>query len=115
MITCIDIPITQLIDGCTGIARIMLFQYLIATHEVGHALGLYHEHQRLDRDDHVNINDDNVQQTATANFDKAQPHDIVTKDIPYDYKSMMGYSATVSMFLIFYRRYLFSIYFILFL
>ena len=74
----------------------MFFQYLIVTHEVGHALGLFHEHQRLDRDDHVEINYNNIQPAATFNFDKATPENIMNKGIPYDYNSMMGYSAIVS-------------------
>ncbi len=37
-------------------------------HEIGHALGLEHEHTRPDRDQHVKIHWDNISQEKMANF-----------------------------------------------
>ncbi|MBL8176184.1 MAG: hypothetical protein JNK48_16015, partial [Bryobacterales bacterium] len=37
-------------------------------HEIGHAIGLYHEHTRTDRDTYVKVNLQNVTSTATSNF-----------------------------------------------
>jgi len=63
-------------------------------HEIGHSLGLYHEHSRPDRDNYVKIILHNVLERARFNFNK-QPHSrIDSLGTPYDYKSMMHYSAT---------------------
>src|SRR5205807_304577 len=40
-------------------------------HEIGHAVGLGHEQNRHDRDEHVRIFLDNVDSTKTSNFDVA--------------------------------------------
>ncbi len=37
-------------------------------HEFGHALGLFHEHTRADRDDHIIVNTDNVDPTWRSQF-----------------------------------------------
>ncbi|WP_437506366.1 M12 family metallopeptidase [Sorangium sp. So ce1099] len=39
-------------------------------HEIGHAIGLWHEQSRCDRDDHVTYNSANVQAGMGHNFDK---------------------------------------------
>lgn len=39
-------------------------------HELGHVLGLHHEHQRYDRDDYVTIHWDNIQQEGRSQFAK---------------------------------------------
>ena len=61
-------------------------------HEIGHALGLYHEHTRPDRDTYVDINWPNISSSRSQNFD------IVTNNIqvntPYDYGSIMHYGKT---------------------
>lgn len=63
----------------------------IIAHEIGHALGLIHEHQRPDRDTYVTINFDNVEDDAASNFTR-----IVTGRMwgSYDFGSLMHYSKT---------------------
>lgn len=63
----------------------------IIAHEIGHALGLVHEHQRPDRDTYVTINYDNIEDDAEDNFVR-----IVTARMwgPYDFGSLMHYSKT---------------------
>ena len=42
-------------------------------HELMHALGFYHEHNRSDRDDYVSILEDNIQEGALGMFIKLSP------------------------------------------
>lgn len=60
-------------------------------HEIGHAVGLYHEHTREDRNTYVKINTANITSTAASNFDQAIS---ASDDIgAYDYGSIMHYGA----------------------
>jgi Astacin (Peptidase family M12A)/FG-GAP-like repeat len=60
-------------------------------HEIGHAVGFYHEQSREDRDKHVTIMRDNIQSGRGHNFDK---HVSGATDIgPYDFNSIMHYGA----------------------
>jgi len=58
-------------------------------HEIGHAIGLFHEHTRADRDDHITVEWANIKTGKTLNFD------IVTDGTElignYDYGSIMHY------------------------
>ncbi|ELU09038.1 hypothetical protein CAPTEDRAFT_224690 [Capitella teleta] len=66
-----------------------------AVHEIGHALGLWHQHQRPSRDNYVTINRQQIASWAQANFVKG-PEEVVTEfDLPYDYNSVMHYSGMV--------------------
>ena len=58
-------------------------------HEFIHALGVYHMHQRSDRDKYVKINWENIKESDKFNFDKLD--DALFFDVPYDAKSMMHY------------------------
>ncbi|MEL6256282.1 MAG: zinc-dependent metalloprotease [Bacteroidota bacterium] len=57
-------------------------------HEIIHSLGFWHEHQRPDRDEFIDINFDNIQNDFKHNF-TIRNGDIIT---PYDFTSIMHYS-----------------------
>lgn len=60
-------------------------------HEMGHAIGLYHEHTRMDRDEFVDIRWGNIQNGVKHNFRKRPTKEI---DIgPYDINSIMHYRS----------------------
>ena len=58
-------------------------------HELGHVIGLYHEHTRSDRDDHITIHESNIKLGREINFAKC------TRcwhfDLPYGFRSIMHY------------------------
>ena len=58
-------------------------------HEIGHALGLVHEHQRSDRDSYVSINTNNVASGELFNF-VLLPGSL--NKGAYDFRSVMEYS-----------------------
>lgn len=58
-------------------------------HEIGHALGLWHEHTRSDRDDNVEVVVDNIMESQIHNFVKHIQDG--TDAGPYDYNSIMHY------------------------
>ena len=78
----------------TNISLILQVGYIL--HEIAHALGLFHEQQRPDRDDEVNINVGNIRNSALSNFNKMVPDYITTLGVPYDLGSIMHYHSTVS-------------------
>ncbi len=57
-------------------------------HEIGHALGLWHEHTRSDRDNFVTINWDNIHNNRKSQF---QLNRLAETFGPYDYASIMHY------------------------
>jgi hypothetical protein len=58
-------------------------------HEIGHAMGLYHEQSREDRDLHVVIHWENIEEDREHNFNQ---HITDGDDYgPYDYDSIMHY------------------------
>jgi len=56
-------------------------------HEIGHAFGYQHEHQRPDRDQFVTVNTDNIEEGKESNF-SIRPGIVLG---PYDYGSIMHY------------------------
>lgn len=63
----------------------------IATHELMHALGFWHEQSRWDRDDHVNVVFANIAQGMDFNFRKYSWRDIQNLTAPYDTGSILHY------------------------
>uniref|UniRef100_A0A914WQ68 Metalloendopeptidase n=1 Tax=Plectus sambesii TaxID=2011161 RepID=A0A914WQ68_9BILA len=72
-------------DGCENLGTV--------THELGHALGFYHEQSRYDRDSYVTVNLANVEAGMEGQFDKATPAEMNLYSVPYDYGSVMHYSS----------------------
>ncbi|XP_021377453.1 zinc metalloproteinase nas-13-like [Mizuhopecten yessoensis] len=66
--------------------------FRVATHEFLHALGLFHEQSRPDRDSFVKINSNNIRSGMENNFQKFSRRTINSRGIPYDYMSIMHYS-----------------------
>ena len=66
--------------------------YAVILHEIGHAMGFAHEHQRPDRDTYVAIRLVNVLPGTEGNFIVARHEDASRA---YDFDSIMHYSPTV--------------------
>ncbi|GIY22743.1 astacin-like metalloprotease toxin 1 [Caerostris darwini] len=61
-----------------------------AIHEMGHALGFYHEHTRSDKDDYVTIYFKNIKEGKEQNFVKLNPNQNILYTA-FDYDSIMIY------------------------
>lgn len=66
----------------------------VVAHEIGHALGFWHEQSRPDRDSYVTINWRNIQRGMAYNFHKYDNSRIDSRGVSYDYDSIMHYSST---------------------
>ena len=67
-------------------------------HELMHAVGMIHEQQRPDRDGHIKINWQNMDEDSKPQFEKARESEIDDHDVPYDFSSLMHYSLDVSFY-----------------
>ncbi|XP_067086611.1 meprin A subunit beta isoform X2 [Osmerus mordax] len=63
-------------------------------HEFLHALGLWHEQSRADRDDYVDIMWDRIEAGKEHNFNTYDDTESSALNVPYDYGSVMHYSKT---------------------
>ncbi|KAL7058452.1 hypothetical protein AAHC03_016806 [Spirometra sp. Aus1] len=60
-------------------------------HELGHVMGFWHEQSRPDRDDYVEVFEENIEDTKLFNYDKKGTDVIDSLGEPYDYYSIMHY------------------------
>ncbi|KAK5982166.1 Zinc metalloproteinase [Trichostrongylus colubriformis] len=67
----------------------------IASHEIGHSLGLFHTHSRTDRDDYIDVFTDLVTINFINDFNKETPDRTDNYHVKYDYGSIMHYGGTV--------------------
>ena len=63
----------------------------ITIHEACHALGLWHEQSRPDRDQYIEIVEENVQGDRLNNFFKRNTYSVDYRGESYDYGSIMHY------------------------
>jgi len=70
-------------DGCLSNGTI--------AHEFMHALGFSHEHSRWDRDQHIKILWENVEERYKPQFDHPPRGDALVYGAKYDYNSVMHY------------------------
>ena len=63
-----------------------------AIHEIGHAIGLWHEHSRPDRDEYIEVVYDNIISTEQNNFGILSHEKFaLVPDVGYDTESIMHY------------------------
>ncbi|KAI4788737.1 hypothetical protein KUCAC02_035667 [Chaenocephalus aceratus] len=60
-------------------------------HEIIHALGLHHEHNRRDRDQYISVEWSNIMPGKRSNFEVKQGD---TQNLPYDLNSIMHYGES---------------------
>lgn len=65
-------------------------------HEIGHALGLMHEHQRPERDQFIEVRLQNVRSGVESQFEIMRQSNIDYRTNVYDFGSIMHYSATAA-------------------
>lgn len=61
-------------------------------HEIGHSIGFFHEQSRPDRDEYVTVMSKNIISGYDRNFLKFSTKWIDSRNIPYDYGSIMHYA-----------------------
>nr|AID23683.1 tolloid [Hofstenia miamia] len=64
----------------------------VVIHELGHAVGFWHEHTRPDRDQYITVLKENIMDSQGYNFDKLESKLINSLGEEYDYGSIMHYA-----------------------
>nr|WP_129730144.1 M12 family metallopeptidase [Parabacteroides goldsteinii] len=62
-----------------------------AIHEIGHAVGFFHEQCKFKRDEHINIHYDNIKSESKSNYQIRDINCIASKG--FDFQSIMLYSS----------------------
>jgi len=75
----------NLAEGCWHVGT--------ALHELGHVLGLHHEHERFDRDEYVEAHLENVPANLQRWFGVSSWRNAKLRELPYDLSSIMHYEA----------------------
>merc|ERR550537_1990774 len=65
----------------------------LAMHELGHVLGLVHEHQRADRDEYVEVLWENVSDPEPGHVNWVKMQNCDMQGLPYDPNSVMHYGS----------------------
>ncbi|XP_042229355.1 protein SpAN-like [Homarus americanus] len=68
-------------DGCAQLGQV--------AHQLGHAIGFYHEHIRPDRDQYIYIMEDNINKEDLFKFQKHLHYTVDNFSLPYDFTSIM--------------------------
>ncbi|CAG9537789.1 unnamed protein product [Cercopithifilaria johnstoni] len=79
------VQVLSLDDGC--------LEYTTIIHEMMHVIGFYHEHERWDRDDYINIFWRNIDRAAIDQFGKVDLTKTSYYGQPYDYHSILHYDS----------------------
>ncbi|XP_057335483.1 bone morphogenetic protein 1-like [Microplitis mediator] len=80
--------ILSMADNCMSLGMIL--------HELGHTIGLHHEHSRPDRDKYVEVLNANIMIGEERNFAKESENNSTTLGQAYDYDSIMHYPGNGS-------------------
>ena len=74
----------------------LILQKGLYLHEIAHALGVVHEHQRPIRDNYITILYQNVEPSMKIWFQKYNPAAIKSHNVDYELSSVMHYGVKVS-------------------
>ncbi|PAV78167.1 hypothetical protein WR25_26181 isoform C [Diploscapter pachys] len=66
----------------------------VIAHEIMHALGIHHMHQRMDRERYLEINWKNVNPQLIDQYTVVDQKLYTTYGVPYDFESIMHYKST---------------------
>lgn len=68
----------------------------VLLHELGHAIGFWHEQSRPDRDLYIKIIYENIKEGKESQFKKYSRELVDSLNVPYDFHSIMHYPENVS-------------------